>query len=67
MSDFDFDGSVSFVGGTTGGSVGGVSEREEVVAAGVVLAVEVVAVELVTERGVEDVRGWLDDDETEGG
>lgn len=55
ISDFDFDGSASLTGGTTGSAGGGREERDEDTA-GVV-----VVVELVTERGVEE-DSWLDDE-----
>lgn len=48
ISDLDFEGSVSLVGGTTGSTGGGREEREEDT------AMVVVVVELVIERGVED-------------
>lgn len=41
MSDFDFEGSVSLVGGTTGSAGGGREERDDVTAV-VVAAVELV-------------------------
>ena len=56
ISDFDFEGSASLTGGTTGSAGGGRDEREEEDA-----TVVVVVVELETERGAEEV-GWIDDE-----